>query len=432
MNKASALLTREHSSSKKKEADPIIKLSLIQTAARQVIFSNFRNVQRGYLTVVEGDAQYVFGAGKEEADLHVTVIIRDPRCYSHIASGGSISAAEAYMAGYWTCDDLTGLVRMLVRNQEVLEGLEQKLARITYPFHKAFQILHRNNKKGSRSNIASHYDLGNEFFSTFLDETMMYSCAFFEKPDATLYEASLAKMERVCQKLRLVPDDHLLEIGTGWGGLAIHAAQKYGCTVTTTTISEQQYEFARGRVEQEGVSDRVTVLRQDYRDLQGSFDKLVSIEMIEAVGHEYYEAFFRQCSHLMKPRSMMLLQAIVINDQRYEQAKRSVDFIQRFVFPGSCLPSITALCQAMSDASALRLFNLEDIGNHYPSTLRVWKERLLANRDHLSKLGYSDSFLRMWEYYFSYCEGGFLEGWISDVQMLFVKASGKVSSVTVQ
>ena len=250
---------------------------------------------------------------------------------------------------------------------------------------------------------------------------MTYSCGIFDDSTTTLGQASLAKYERICKKLRLSPSDHVLEIGSGWGGFAVYAAKQYGCRVTTTTISRQQYDVAKERIVREGLADRVHLLLEDYRNLRGRYDKLVSIEMIEAVGHAYYETYFKQCAALLNDNGQMLLQAITIDDGRYDAAKRAVDFIQHYMFPGSCIPSVTALCQAMTRASDLRLVDLEDIGAHYSLTLRAWRKRLLANAERIKALGFSPSFLRMWEYYFAYCEGGFLERSISDVQMVLVK-----------
>ncbi len=393
----------------------------LQEISRRILLSRFRRLRYGAITLVEGGDQRQYGSITPACPLHTVVTIRDPRSYIEITFGGSIGGAEAYVKGLWDCDDLTTLMRILVLNRDVLDGMEQGLARILSPIRKVVHACHRNTRRGSRRNIRAHYDLSNEFFSLFLDQTMMYSCAIFERPDMTLEEASRAKNERICRKLQLSPKDHLLEIGTGWGGFAIHAAKHYGCRVTTTTISQQQYELASQRIRSAGLSDRITVQLKDYRDLHGQFDKLVSIEMIEAVGHEFYETFFKTCSTLLKPESVMLLQAITIDDQRYEQARRSVDFIQRFIFPGSCIPSVTALSTAVTHVTDLRLFDLEDIGAHYPKTLHYWRAQLLSNAGRLRAMGYSNSFLRTWEYYFSYCEGGFLERAISDVQILFVK-----------
>ena len=285
--------------------------------------------------------------------------------------------------------------------------------------------MRRNSRAGSRRNIAAHYDLGNEFFRSFLDETLMYSAATFEHEQQSLHDAQVARLDRICRKLELGPDDHLLEIGTGWGGLALHAARHFGCRVTTTTISREQWTLARERVREAGLGDRVEVLCEDYRDLTGTYDKLVSIEMIEAIGHQYYDTYFAKCSELLAPHGAMLLQAITIADQRYERARRSVDFIQRYIFPGSCIPSVAALSSSIARASDLRLFHLDDIGPHYATTLAHWRQNLRANLARVRSLGYGEEFIRMWEYYFCYCEGGFMERVIGDVQMLLVKPGNR-------
>jgi cyclopropane-fatty-acyl-phospholipid synthase len=392
--------------------------------ARAAVHSRLRGLRQGRLTIIEGNERFTFGDPSAGESHRATITIHDPSSYCDIAFGGSIGAGEAYMLNLWTCDDLTALVRIFVVNRSILDGMDSGLACLTASLHKLGHRLNRNTKSGSRRNIAAHYDLGNDFFSLVLDETMMYSCAVFERPDATLRDASIAKNDLICRKLDLKPADHLLEIGTGWGGFAIHAASHYGCRVTTTTISQQQYDLAKQRIAQAGLSDRVTVLMKDYRDLRelgAQFDKIVSIEMIEAVGHAYYDAYFACCSELLKPNGRVLIQAITIDDRQYERAARSVDFIQRFIFPGSCIPSVTALCQSITRASELRLFGLEDIGAHYPPTLRGWRHRLFANAARLRAMGYSDMFIRMWEFYLCYCEGGFLERVISNVHLVLTK-----------
>ena len=295
------------------------------------------------------------------------------------------------------------------------------MARITAPIYKFFHLLRSNTKKGSRINITAHYDLGNDFYQLFLDETLTYSCGIFEGEDSTLKDASLAKYDRICKKLDLSPTDHLVEIGTGWGGFAIHAAHNYGCRITTTTISRAQYDLAKDRIDKAGVADKVELLLEDYRELKGEYDKLVSIEMIEAVGHQYLDTFFSSCSKLLRKDGMMLLQAITIADHIFEQHKRSVDFIKRYIFPGSCIPSVAAMCRSISRTSDLRLFHLEDITVHYARTLRAWRKRFLANVDKVRNLGYPETFIRMWEYYLCYCEGGFTERYLGDVQMLLTK-----------
>jgi cyclopropane-fatty-acyl-phospholipid synthase len=286
---------------------------------------------------------------------------------------------------------------------------------------RALHWANRNSRDGSRRNIAAHYDLGNDFFALFLDETLAYSCGVFEREDATLHEAQLAKFDRICRRLRLTAADHLLEIGTGWGGLAIHAAARYGCRVTTTTISREQHALAAQRIAQAGLEDRVTLLLEDYRDLDGSYDKLVSVEMIEAVGHQYLDDYTAQCSRLLAPEGAMLLQAITIQDQFYEAALESVDFIQRYIFPGSFIPSVTAIVDSVRRSTDMKVFHLEDIGPHYATTLGRWRTSFLARLDDVRRLGYPESFLRMWDFYLCYCEGGFLERQLGDVQMLLTK-----------
>jgi len=397
--------------------------------AARAVRRRLAGLQHGRITLVEGTRHEHFGQRTETCPLSVTIRIHDPRFWSELAFGGSIGAGEAYMQDYWSVNDLTALVRILLQNREVLDGMETGLARLTGPLQKSLHWLNRNTREGSRRNIAAHYDLGNDFFRLFLDPTMMYSSAIFEHPQMTLEEAQLARLDRICRKLDLRPTDHLLEIGTGWGSMAIHAARHYGCKVTTTTISREQHALAVERVRDAGLADRVTVLLEDYRDLEGQYDKLVSIEMIEAVGHQFFDTYFRQCGRLLKPDGLMLLQAITIADQHYEQARRSVDFIQRHIFPGSTIPSVTAMTGSLTRASDLRLVHLEDIGPHYATTLRRWRENFFRNLEAIRALGYPGSFLRMWEFYLCYCEGGFEERAIGDVQMLLAKPGNRRAAI---
>jgi cyclopropane-fatty-acyl-phospholipid synthase len=305
-----------------------------------------------------------------------------------------------------------------------MDGLEGGLAALRRPVDAVLHALRRNTRTGSRRNIAEHYDLGDDFFQLMLDPTMTYSCGVFEHPDATLEEASIAKIDRLCRMLRLSPDDHLLEIGTGWGAFAIHAASRYGCRVTTTTISANQLARARRRVADAGLSDSVTVLHSDYRDLTGRFDKLVSVEMLEAVGADYYGTFFAKCSSLLEEDGLMALQTITIADARYEQHVRGVDFIKRYVFPGSNIPSITALLQAATSNSDLTLRRLDDIGPHYATTLAAWRENLAVNADAVSRITV-ERFRRIWHFYLCYCEAGFAEGYLGDAQMLLSRPRGR-------
>lgn len=387
---------------------------------RRMVWRRLESIADGRLVIEDGAQRCTFGSHRDSS-LAATVWVRDPRSYGHLVLGGSLGAAESYIRGYWDCDDLTSLVRIFCRNAAVSTDLEGGPARLLSPLHRVGHLLRRNTTSGSRRNIEAHYDLGNEFFSLFLDETMAYSCAIFSPPDSNLYEASVAKFDRICRKLELRADDHVLEIGSGWGGFAIHAAQRYGCRVTTTTISRRQYEFTRRQVKAADLEDKVTVLCEDYRALTGSYDKLVSIEMIEAVGHEYFDTYFRVCSDCLKPDGMMLLQAILIPDQRYDRYRRSADFIQRYIFPGGCLPSVGAICRSVGRVTDLSLFHLEDITPHYAETLARWRQRFEANLDRIRKLGFGEDFTRTWEFYFCYCEGGFRERVIGDVQILLTK-----------
>jgi cyclopropane-fatty-acyl-phospholipid synthase len=351
--------------------------------------------------------------------VHLT--ITDPAFYNRVLVHGILGAGEAYMDGLWQCDDLTALVELLLRNRRYLAGIAPGMKWFAGPLHLLQRFLHRNTLKGSRRNIEAHYDLGNELFELFLDNTMMYSCGIFPHPQATLQEASESKLEHICRKLQLKPTDHVLEIGTGWGGFALYAAQHYDCHITTTTISRQQYRYARQRIADAGLEDRITLLCEDYRELHGTFDKLVSIEMIEAVGHRYFDTYFEKCCELLRPDGMMLLQSITIADQRYPVAKRSVDFIQRYIFPGGCLPSIAALSDAIARKTDMRIFDLEDIGAHYATTLRHWRKRFLSRIEQVRRLGYPERFIRMWEYYLCYCEGGFRQQSIGTVQLLLTR-----------
>ena len=395
--------------------------SRLDALARRALLALLRKLERGRLTIVDEELSERFGVRSERFPLEATITVHHPRFYSSTLFGGSIGAAEAYMAGYWSADDLTTVIRIVLLNQKVFAGMDRGWARLTAPIHRLFHLFRRNTKGGSRENIFAHYDLGNDFYALFLDETLTYSCAIFPCAESTLAEASLVKYDRICRKLHLSPSDHVLEIGTGWGGFAIHAARTYGCRVTTTTISRAQFDLAAKRISEAGVADRVELLLEDYRDLTGTYDKLASIEMIEAVGHQYLETFFQACSKLLHEDGMMAIQAITIADHAFESHARSVDFIKRYIFPGSCIPSVAAMCGAVARATDLRLVHLEDITPHYARTLRTWRERFFANVGKIRSLGYPESFIRMWEYYLCYCEGGFLERYLGDVQMFFVK-----------
>jgi cyclopropane-fatty-acyl-phospholipid synthase len=387
---------------------------------RHMVWRRLEKLRNGQLVVHDGYECRTFGQANDD-NLVTTVDVRDPRFYRHLVFGGRFGALEAYIRGYWECDNLVNLMRIFCRNVGVSAGLTFSPGWFLSPLHRIVHLLRRNTASGSHRNIAAHYDLGNDFFSQFLDETMAYSCAIFPNAKSTLYEASVAKFDRICRKLELSSEDHLLEIGSGWGGFALHAAQNYGCRVTTTTISHKQYEFTRQQVQIAGLAKRITVLCEDYRALRGAYDKLVSVEMIEAVGYEYFDSYFRICSELLKSHGIMLLQAIVIPDQRFDYYRRSVDFIQRYIFPGGCLPSLGAICRSVGRVTDFRLSHLEDITPHYAQTLAEWRRRFQGNLDQIRRLGFSEEFIRTWELYFCYSEGGFRERAIGNVQILLTK-----------
>ena len=397
----------------------------LQRLGKRLFLQGLARFQQGELTVLvpATGERYVYGRRTPECDLHATLEILHPQTFADAAFGGTVGGGEAYIRGLWRTDNLTALVRMFVANREAMESFEGAAAYLSDPVRRALHWFNRNSVDGSRRNIAAHYDLGNDLFALFLDETMMYSCAVFADADTTLHQAQVAKLDRICQRLQLSSRDHLVEIGTGWGGLALHAAQNYGCKVTTTTISREQHDWAREKFAAAGLlqSGQVTLLLEDYRNLAGTYDKLVSVEMIEAVGHQFLDTYMAKCASLLKPDGAMLLQAITIQDQVYEQALKSVDFIQRFIFPGSFIPSIAAITDSLRRATDMKVFHLEDIGPHYATTLRHWRENFDGRLAEVRQLGYPDSFIRMWDFYLSYCEGGFLERQIGDVQMLLTK-----------
>lgn len=386
------------------------------TLIKKKFYANFSNLEHGNIIFIDGDFTLQCGNSAEPA---ATVDVHDDRFYTTLAAGGAVGASEAYMQGMWTCDQLTLLVQVLLRNTSVLRGLGN--AAYKKPLYKLLHLMNRDSVDGSKKNISAHYDLGNKLFENFLDPTMTYSSGFFEQSDSTMQQASTAKLDRICQKLALSESDHVVEIGTGWGSFALHAARNYNCKITTTTISEEQYQLACQRVKDAGLQDRIEIVKKDYRLLTGQYDKLVSIEMIEAVGLAYLGNYFEKCASLLKPAGKMLIQAITIADQQYEFSKRNVDFIQRYIFPGGALPSVTALTNTATNETDLRMTALEDITGHYATTMRKWREKFYLNVEQITQLGYDNRFLRMWEYYLCYCEGGFEEKSIGCVQAEFIR-----------
>lgn len=397
--------------------------SWLERVCRQQVLKRLQQIRNGRLVIHEDGHHYV--CGEANAELQAEVYIHDPEAWRSMALNGGLGAGEAYMTGDWSSPDLPAVIRVFSRNQQVLQGIDNGIARVARLLLRGVAWQQRNTEKGSRRNIAAHYDLGNDMFELFLDPTLMYSSAMFPQPESSLEQASVYKLDRICQKLQLSADDHLLEIGSGWGSMAIHAAREYGCRVTTTTISRQQYELAAERIRAAGLEDRITLLQEDYRNLQGRFDKLVSIEMVEAVGHQYLPRYFNCFRQLLKPDGLALIQAITIQDQHYNRALRNVDFIKRYIFPGGFLPSLTVLQSAMTAASDLRTIHLEDFGPHYAQTLRHWRAAFMAKREQLQTMGYNDTFIRMWDYYFAYCEGGFDERVISVVQLLMARPGNR-------
>lgn len=389
--------------------------------ARRLVLARLARLRHGRIRVVDGCEDLVLGVEGGAAELEASVRVHDPRFYREVVLGGSLGAAEAFVQGWWSADNLTDLLRIFVIDAEAAGSVERGLARTGSCLARLAHRVRANTGRGSRVNIRAHYDLGNEFFEQFLDSSLTYSCAVFARPDMTLEEAQREKLDRACRKLDLSAGDHVLEIGTGWGSFAIHAASTYGCRVTTITVSPAQHELAASRVREAGLADRVRVLLSDYRDVRGQFDKLVSIEMIEAVGERFLDTYFRQCCRLLKCDGAMLLQAIVIADRHYDAYRRSADFIQTYVFPGGFLPSRGAIVSSVCRATDMRLIDWEDLTPHYVTTLREWRQRLRVHADTVRALGYPETLLRLWAFYFSYCEAGFAERHVGDAQVLLAR-----------
>jgi cyclopropane-fatty-acyl-phospholipid synthase len=396
---------------------------MIVALSRLIACRILRRLRVGSLIVAEPGRRHRFGSGHPTA----AVEVHDPRVWRMLLLRGSRGLADAYERGMWDSPDLVALVRLGALNAGRLDRLRERLAAVSMPYRLAGAAIRRSTRARRRRDIAAHYDLGTDLFERMLDPTLSYSCAVFEHDHATLEQAQIAKLERVCEKLDLRPDDRVLEIGTGWGAFAVHAAMTRGCHVTTTTISREQYHHAVSLVKRAGVADRVTVLMRDYRDLEGSYDKLVSIEMIEAVGWRHYGAFFQKCSGLLSPHGAMLLQAITIDDRAYEVEKAAKSFINTRIFPGGCLPSLEVIMRNVARRTDMQAVQLEDITAHYVETLRQWRQRFLASAPELAQLGYDERFRRLWTLYLAYCEAGFAERRICDLQLLLTKPSWRAS-----
>lgn len=402
-------------------------LCLMERLSRGLLRKTMGGLQLGQMVLEQGAESERFGNLSEVAlSGHVRVLA--PRFYRRILTDGVLGAAESYLEGEWVSDELTDVFRVLLKNEHVIAKFSSSLTWISNLRHRLQHFRNRNSRAGSRRNIHEHYDLGNSFFELFLDPSMMYSSAIFPSEQASLEEGSMEKVDRACRQLQLKPTDDLIEIGTGWGTLAIHAASRYGCRVTTTTISDEQFRMATQRVAAAGLEDRVTVLKRDYRDLTGSYDKLVSIEMIEAVGRRYLPGYFEKCSSLLKDDGAMLIQAIVLPEQRYAGYEESVDFIQKYIFPGGFLPTVSMMQQFVAEKTPLRMLALDDFGMHYARTLRLWNERFHEQLEAVRALGFDERFIRMWRYYLCYCEAAFLERAIGLVQVLWAKPGSSLGS----
>ena len=400
---------------------PSVKSWRSTALAKRLVFKLFNQLRHGELVIQDGDTTHRFGEGDVSIAPSATVVIHEQRAYSRILTGGTMGAAEAYIDGDWSTEQLTDVTRVFSANIPILEAMKHKQNWFIKAGVKLAHAARKNSVSGSRENIAAHYDLGNEFFSLFLDPSLMYSSAVYPKGGDNLAEASQHKLKLICEDLELKPTDHLVEIGTGWGGMAIYAAENYGCKVTTTTISKEQLDYARAEVERRGLQEKVTLLFEDYRNLSGQFDKLVSIEMIEAVGHEYFDTYFGCVSSLLKPDGKAVIQAITINEQRYEDYRKSVDFIKRYIFPGGCLPSLNIISGALTRTTDMQIIDLRDIAIDYAKTLKHWHEAFMAELDAVKSLGFDEKFIRMWRFYLSYCEGGFRERIIGTYQITMAK-----------
>ena len=387
--------------------------------SKRIVFSLLKKLTDGHIRLIENGNEVLFGNG--DATIKATITIHDPKVYSRILWGGSIGAGEAYVEGLWSSDNLVDVIRLFSRNLAALEKHEQRFGFLLNIINMVKHRLNRNSKAGSRTNIAAHYDLSNEMYRFFLDEAMQYSSGIFPHETTTLAEAQQYKLKTICEALNLTEDDQLLEIGTGWGGLACYAAKNYGCHVTTTTISDAQFDLAQQRINDENLSHKITLLKKDFRDLTGQYSKIVSIEMIEAVGHKFMPTYFEMLDKLLKPGGKSFIQAITMNDQRYDSYVNNVDFIQRNIFPGGHLPSVSVICDLLKNNTNMYMKQLSDYRIDYAKTLSAWRASFLDNRESIQSLGFNDDFIRLWEYYFSYCEGGFRESAIGLAHIELIK-----------
>ena len=395
---------------------------------KRILFKKLKGLKTGELTIIDGSEIHVFGIPKSE--LKATLTVSSQEFYVFLGSGGTNGAAEAFTAGYWSADNLVELIQIIIRNKKTMEGLESGLARLTNPITKIIHRLRQNTLKGSKSNILAHYDLSNDFYKLWLDSTMTYSSGIFLNKKSSMLDASVEKLDRLCRKLNLNSSDHVLEIGTGWGSFATHAAKNYGCKVTTTTISDNQFNYVAELISKESLDSKITLLNKDYRVLEGTFDKVVSIEMIEAVGSDFVPGFFEKASSLLKKNGLLALQGITYNDPDFDAYKNSVDFIRKYIFPGSCLISAPQVEKAIKEKTDLIMVDSEDITLHYARTLEIWRKDFEKVLPQVRELGFSDPFIRIWIFYLVYCEAGFLENLIGDFQFIFAKPDSQNIKIT--
>ena len=398
----------------------------LASMARKAVLHSLSNLKIGYLVLEDGNDTYQFGNANDRIGFSAHIKVVNPNTYSRILSKGTIGVGEAYMSGWWTTNDLVKVIRIFVANQKQLNNMDNRFSQIGKGISSFLDYFQPNTIRSAKKKIGAHYDLNNDFFKLFLDREMMYSSAIYSDESMTLEQASEQKLHHICQRLQLQESDHLVEIGSGWGGMAIFAAKYYGCRVTTTTISDEQYQHAVDRVNLEKLEDKVNVLKKDYRLLEGKFDKLVSIEMVEAVGHKFYSTYFKKCNDLLKEDGLMLIQAITTLDQRFHREKNKIDFIRQYIFPGGCLPSNAVILDNIAKVTNLHLVGLEDITLDYAKTLADWRTRFFDHLSSVKEMGFSDTFIRLWDFYLSYCEGGFRERAISTSQLLFAKPGCKL------
>ena len=394
---------------------------------KSILFRKLKGINNGELTIIDGAKKHIFGIAGSAFKAELEVYSQE--FYVFLGSGGTNGAAEAYTAGYWSSKNLLTLIQLIIKNKNTLLGLESGLARLTNPITKFIHKQRQNTLQGSKNNILAHYDLSNDFYKLWLDPTMTYSSGIFSRKESSMQDASVEKIDRICRKLNLSNKDNVLEIGTGWGSFAVHAAKNYGCKVTTTTISDNQFQYASELISNEGLSDKITLLSKDYRELEGVFDKVVSIEMIEAVGAEYVPGFFEKASSLLKKNGLMVLQGITYNDPNFDDYKNSVDFIRKYIFPGSCLVAMPQILNAIKEKTDMVMIDSEDITQHYAKTLEIWREDFQKALPQVKELGFSESFTRIWNFYLVYCEAGFLENLIGDFQLVFAKPDSKNTQI---